>query len=429
MMKSAAKSNKEPQMGEQGNYFEKLFKASADGIILTDAEGYITDANKSIEEMLGYSRKELQGRHTSGLLPFEMENRDFTKHLIEQLKNNEKKNASIEHKWMRKDGSPISVELNIALLKDSSSDIIGTISNVRDVSVRMEIEDELKQRNRELLILNTIISFLNRYLNIGELLDNALEKVLEIMKIESGALLLLDDEEKKFTVEESKGFSPGFVAQISTIDLEENVIGETVGSGDVFLLEENPSSNMPYAQLLLSENMSSLLFLPIKTKDMVYGMMIYGHRHSRFFSENETRLVKNIGYQIAISIENAILFKKVKESEAKYRHLSESANIGIVSFNKEGKIFQFNKKAEDIFGFSRDEIIDSIAMKILPVNHKELYKKISDNYITSRKNETLGQPIIAEGRSKDDRPISLEISYSVWGDKLNPIITATIRDL
>ena len=195
MMKSAVKSNKEPQMRKQGNYFEKLFKSSADGIILTDVEGYITDVNKSIEEMLGYSRKELQGRHTSGLLPLEMENRDFTKQLIEQLKNNEKKNASIEHKWMRKDGNPISVELNVALLKDYSDEIIGTISNVRDVSVRMEIEDELKQRTRELLILNTIISFLNRYLNIGELLDNALEKVLEIMKIESGALLLLDKEE------------------------------------------------------------------------------------------------------------------------------------------------------------------------------------------------------------------------------------------
>jgi len=429
MKKSTAKSNTEPQMRKQRNYFEKLFKSSADGIILTDVEGYITDVNKSIEEMLGYNRKELQGRHTSGLLPFEMEDRDFTKQLVEQLTNNEKKNASIEHKWMRKDGSPLSVGLNIALLKDYSGDIIGTISNVRDISVRVEIEDELKQRNRELLILNTIISFLNRYLNIGELLDNALEKVLEIMKIESGALLLLDKREKKFAVEESKGFSPGFVAQISTIDLEDNVIGETVGSGEVLMLDENSAANMPYDQLLLSENMSCLLFLPIKTKEVVYGMMIYGHRNSRFFSENETRLVKNIGCQIAISIENAILYKKVKDSEAKYRHLSESANIGIISFNKEGKIFQFNKKAEDIFGFSRDEIIDSIAMKILPEKHKELYKKMSENYITSRKNETLGQPIVAEGRSKDDMPISLEISYSVWGDKINPIITATIRDL
>ncbi len=123
------------------------------------------------------------------------------------------------------------------------------------------------------------------------------------------------------------------------------------------------------------------------------------------------------------------LYKEVRESEEKYQHLTDSADIGIISFDREGKIFQFNKKSEDIFAISREEIIDSLVMKILPEKHKELYEKMSENYITSRKNETLGQPIIAEGRSKDDLPISLEISYSVWGDKLNPIITATIRDL
>ena len=39
-------------MRKQRNYFEKLFTFSADGIILTDLEGYITDVNKSIEDML-----------------------------------------------------------------------------------------------------------------------------------------------------------------------------------------------------------------------------------------------------------------------------------------------------------------------------------------------------------------------------------------
>ena len=47
--------------------------------------------------------------------------------------------------------------------------------------MKTEIEEELKQRNKELLILNTIISFINQFLNVGELLENALEKVLEIM--------------------------------------------------------------------------------------------------------------------------------------------------------------------------------------------------------------------------------------------------------
>lgn len=417
------------RMGGRKNYFEQVFKSSSDVILLTDVDGYIIDVNNSIEEMLGYTKKELEGRHTSGLLPLELENRDFTTQLIEQLKNKKKKTVAIQYKWLRKDGQPVFVELNTTLLKNAKGDIIGTVSNVRDISIRMEIEEELRQRNRELLILNTIISSLNKFLNIGELLDTALEKVLEIMKIESGSLLLLDEEKSNFAIETSKGFSPGFVSKISRIDVEENIIGETLFSGNHLVLESGEPSNIPIKEWLLTENVSSFFCLPIKTKKRVYGMMMCGRRYSRFFSENDIRLLNNIGYHIALSIENALLYKEVRDSEEKYRHLTETANIGIISFNKEGKIFQFNKKAEDIFGFSREEIINNLATEILPEKHNQLIEKMTEHYMKSGKHKILGQPIVEYGRGKDGKQMTLEISYSIWGDKLNPIIIATIMDM
>jgi len=330
---------------------------------------------------------------------------------------------------LRKDGQPVSVELNTALLKNASGDIIGTISNVRDISIRIEIEEKPGQGNKELLILNTIFYSLNKFINIGELLDSALEKVLEIMKIESGALLLLDDEKSSFAIETSKGFSPGFVSKISRIDIEENVIGKTVSSGNNFVLEGSEISKMPSPEWLLSENISSFFCLPIKTRKRVYGMMMCGHRHSRFFSEHDMRLLNNISYQLALSIENALLYKEVRESEEKYQHLTDSADIGIISFDREGKIFQFNKKSEDIFGISREEIIDSLVMKILPEKHSQLIEKMKAHYKKSNKHKTLGQPIVDYGRGRNGQQIPLEISYSIWGDKLNPIITATIKDM
>jgi len=430
-MKTAIKemNNIKIRIGEGENYFEQVFKYSSDGILLTDGDGYIMDVNKSIEEMLGYGKKELEGRHISGLLPLELKKRDFTPQLIEQLKDEKKKTATIEYKWLRRDGQPVFVELNTALLKNEKGDIVGTVSNVRDISIRTEIEEELRQRNKELLILNTIISSLNKFLTIGELLDSALEKVLEIMKIESGALLLLDEEKSSFIIETSKGFSPSFVLKISHIDVEENSIGRIVRSGNHFVLEGGESSKMPFEEWLLSENISSFFCIPIKTKKRVYGMMMCGRRYSRFFSENDMRLLNNIGYQIALSIENALLYKEVRNSEEKYRHLTETANIGIISFNKEGKIFQFNKKAEDIFGFSREEIINNLATEILPEKHSQLIEKMTEHYVKSGKHKTLGQPIVEYGRAKDGTQMTLEISYSIWGDKLNPVIIATITDM
>jgi PAS domain S-box-containing protein len=414
---------------KQVNSLEYIFEFSADGILLTDIKGYITDANKSFEEMLGYKKEELEGMNTSKLFSPDLKEQDITREIIEQLKGGEIQSAATRYNWLKKDGESILVELNTALLKDEGYNIIGTISNVRDISKRMVVEEELKQRNRALRILNTIICFLNKFLNVGELLDNALEKVIEIMKIEAGALLLLNDANNTFTVETSKGFSPGFVSNVLNIDAEKHIIGKTICSGDYFLIDDIETSKTPDTEWLISKNISNFLCIPMKTRRKVYGMMMFGHRHLRFFTELDIELLENIGDQIALSIENSLLYKEMRDSEEKYRLLTESANIGIISFTKEGSIFQFNKKAEDIFGFYRNEIINNPAKEILSEKHEQIIKKISKKYMSLGKHDSLERPIIEYGRGKDGNTIPLEISYSVWGERQNPLITATVKDM
>ena len=39
------------------------------------------------------------------------------------------------------------------------------------------------------------------------------------------------------------------------------------------------------------------------------------------------------------------------------------------------------------------------------------------------------QTVVSYGRKKDGKEIQLEISYSIWGDRHNPVITATVKDM
>jgi PAS domain S-box-containing protein len=119
----------------------------------------------------------------------------------------------------------------------------------------------------------------------------------------------------------------------------------------------------------------------------------------------------------------------VKESEEKYRLLTESANIGIISFTREGKIFQFNRKAEELFGFSREEIINDSVLTLLPATHHELIERIAKQYMSSGTHKPLVQPLVDYVKRRDGSPLVLEIAYSVWGERINPLITATIRDV
>ncbi len=295
--------------------------------------------------------------------------------------------------------------------------------------MKLEVEEELKQRNKELLVLNTIVSFLNQFLNLGELLESALEKVLEIMTIESGALLLLNQGKNQFVLEVTKGFSPAFVSKIATIDAFESNVGRTISSGNHLLLWEGDNSRIAYSDWLSDENLNTLFCLPIKTKKKVYGMMMCGHRYSRFFSNRNMNLLENIGHQIALLVENALLFKEVKDSEECCQHLIEAVDVGIISFDKEGKIFQCNKKAGELFGVSNGEVIGGSFKDFLPEERRQCIDEIVENYKQGGSNGVPGQPVIEHCRKRDGQEVPFEISYSIWGEKHSPVITATIRGM
>ena len=65
----------------------------------------------------------------------------------------------------------------------------------------------------------------------------------------------------------------------------------------------------------------------------------------------------------------------VKESEEKYHKLIELANAGIIVAEK-NKITQVNRKAEEIYGYSREELIGQSPRILTPEKNKEQHKEV-----------------------------------------------------
>ena len=120
-------------------------------IVFGDREGIIRLWNSGAESMFGYSAAEAIGKSLDIIVP--------VKYLPKHLDGYHKVMQTGVTKYGRyflavpaltKDGRRISIEFNVALLRDDDGQIIGVAATISDVSARWEREKALRARLAEL---------------------------------------------------------------------------------------------------------------------------------------------------------------------------------------------------------------------------------------------------------------------------------------
>ena len=73
-------------------------------------------------------------------------------------------------------------------------------------------------------------------------------------------------------------------------------------------------------------------------------------------AEADATAVKAFANQTAIALKNAQLYEEIRESEARFRTIFESAGAGIARLDLEGKIVESNTALQEMLGFSEGEL-------------------------------------------------------------------------
>ena len=114
----------------------------------------------------------------------------------------------------------------------------------------------------------------------------------------------------------------------------------------------------------------ALICVPIVYEKESLGILaVDNSKSSRPLRQSDMSLLIGVASQLAISIANALTFKKLGNSEKKYRDLVENANSIILRVTRQGKISYFNEFAQRFFGYTEAEFIGKKAEPIiLPVS-------------------------------------------------------------
>ncbi len=125
---------------ESQEKYRTILESIEEGCFETDIDGNLTFFSNPFLKTLGYSRDELRGRNTSQYTS--PDTAEKMNRITERLKETGKPENVADYDVIRKDGSNVSLELSVSLLKDQDGLPMGYRGILRDVSERKKTEEE-----------------------------------------------------------------------------------------------------------------------------------------------------------------------------------------------------------------------------------------------------------------------------------------------
>jgi GAF domain-containing protein len=117
---------------------------------------------------------------------------------------------------------------------------------------------------------------------------------------------------------------------------------------------------------MAQEGLKSAAFVPIMSKYRVLGLMMVGSSKFHKFSRGEINLLHTFGSHLGSALENAQLYDEVSKGKAYIENLVENAADLIISTDLDDRILTWNRGAEVLFGYSKDDVIGKHLSILLP---------------------------------------------------------------
>lgn len=118
-----------------------------------------------------------------------------------------------------------------------------------------------------------------------------------------------------------------------------------------------------------------------------------------------------------------------RSKEEGCRWLLESAPDAVVIVDGEGCIHLINSEAEQMFGFSRDELIGQTVEVLLPKHIREAHVRLRADYMRNPTTRPMGVAMNITARRKDGSTFPVDIKLSTVETESEFLVTSIIRDI
>lgn len=287
--------------------YKSLLEGAGNAIFVFNAEsGILEEVNRRGTEMFGYGPEELVSLHGMDLVAEDVQDK-FISLVLRVRRRGRVRAGGIT--FRRRNGEQFLGEIEARLIDLGDEKVVHAI--VRDVTQKYRSEREIRQRNRQLFLLNSIVARANQSLDLPKVLTVALTENLEVFGADAGVIHLLGEDGTSLRLGVKHNLSDEFAAQTERDDLHCGGPCQVMATQNCHALSDLHEIPCRMGQLAVADGWCTMVGLPLFAKSRLIGIMHVMSHTRRTYTPEELTFGTTIGNQIGIVIEHAILFAEL----------------------------------------------------------------------------------------------------------------------
>jgi len=181
---------------------------------------------------------------------------------------------------------------------------------------------QIEQLNTRLSILNAISKIISSSVNLDEILNSTIDKILDASESESVSIYLLNDGGKVLNLAAHSGLSANLTNHpfMRSRNPGNGLLGQVLLDGKSKVIDNRLQSIGPDVDLLIEEGFQSTVYIPLTAKGASIGVMCVSALNPNTFSSEFVEFLTVIGNHIGVAVDNANMHKNIKEA---YQDLKE----------------------------------------------------------------------------------------------------------
>jgi PAS domain S-box-containing protein len=233
---------------------------------------------------------------------------------------------------------------------------------------RLQSETRAMQKEHtQLWALSEVGAVINSTLEVSEVLNRVMDKVIDITGAERGYVVLRDEETERLEFMVARNLDRETLNQQS-FQVSRTIVNHVAESGDpVVTTNAQADPRFQAQESVVSYSLRSILCVPLRVRGQVIGVMYADNRiKSGLFGERELNLLIAFANQAAVAIDNARLFERVSSAQKLMDNIFASITSGVITTDTVDKITLFNRAAQRILDIPREACEGTRYLEALP---------------------------------------------------------------